>query len=135
VDWVDEAERAARNAVAPKGKRSEAANERRLQVWRLRIQGWPYEDIARKLGVTNATVCTDLQWCMKNLPATYDTVADFRVVALRRLEDWIREADDISVRVKLLDTQAKLLGAYAPVRVDAGVQVRHVIVGVEVDRL
>lgn len=120
---------------------------RRARAWKLRVDGYSVQDIAAELKVSHGTAHGDIKWCIKNLPAAYESAADFRHVALPRLDEMYRRlttgrtivVDDVVVnesptetamRVALatLDLQAKLLGAHAATKVDIESKTVHYVV-------
>ena len=144
VRWpVDAVERADEAILA-----AESALElRRAKAWKLRVDGYSVQDIAAELGISHGTAHADVQWCIKNLPAAYESAVDFRHVALPRLDEMYRRlttgrtvvVDDVVVhesptetamRVALsaLDLQAKLLGAHAATKVDIESKTVHYVV-------
>lgn len=126
----------------------------RTKAWKLRVTGYNIQDIAEELGISVGTAHADVRWCLDNLPAAYESAEDFRRVALPRLDEQYRRLTagrtitiegepvyepptETAMRVaqSALDLQAKLLGAYAPSRIDGSVTVKTVLAGVDVDEL
>lgn len=127
---------------------SDPVMQRRAKAWRMRLDSYALQDIAESLGVSFGTAQADIQWCLKNYPPAYESADDFRRITILQLEGakhrlWCRlmsrdtDNPDITERVLMSaqDMQAKLLGAYAPSRVDSSVVVRTELVGVETDKL
>jgi len=105
------------------------------------VLGHSIEQVADLLGISIATAWRDLRWCLDNVPAAYENAEDYRRVSLRRLDEMIRrhqlstsDAGDRTI-LAVADMQAKLLGAYAPSKVDASVTVRTELAGVDVGEL
>jgi hypothetical protein len=112
--------------------------KRRMEVWRLFLFGWSQHAIAEKLKCSVGTVNGDIKWCQTVLPLGVETAAEFRRMSLFRSEELLRMAmadGDARTAVMIMDFQAKVLGAYAAVKVDGQVTVRHEIVGVDVSGL
>lgn len=104
----------------------------RAKAWHLRLEGHSLSEIARMLGVSAMTVHRDVKWCQENLPGAYEGAAQLREMSLQRLDrqyrqlEPLRESGDVPahrVSVQIMDTQAKLTGAYAPTQVQATVSV------------
>lgn len=112
---------------------------RRVRVWDLRVRGHSITQIAALLECSIGTVHADLRWCLTNLPAAYESTQDFRVVTIARLDEMIERLTsnptDTGNKTVLMaqDMQAKLLGAYAPTKVDATVHTQYSIIGVPVE--
>ena len=115
---------------------------RRVRAWNLRLRGYSIQEIGEELRISIGSAHSDLKWCHENLPPAYETAEDFKRISLQQLDAQYRRVTsgrngepptDIAERVAIAikDAQAKLLGAYAPTRVDATVQTQYEIVGVE----
>jgi hypothetical protein len=145
VDAVERADEAVNAA-------SSTLELRRAKAWKLRVDGYSVQDIAAELNVSHGTAHADVRWCLDNLPAAYESAEDFRRVALPRLDDQYRRLTagrtviiegepvvesptETAMRVaqSALDLQAKLLGAYAPSKVDGSVVVKYELAGVDTD--
>lgn len=116
--------------------------KRRINAWKMRLLGHSFITIAEELDVSIGTAHADVRWCHENLPLAFDSTQDFRHIALERIESWfvaLAEAcargDDSAIKTSnmLTDMQAKLLGGYAPTRVDATVRTQYEIIGVNTD--
>lgn len=127
---------------------SDETTLRRLKAWKLRLHGYSHEDIADALEVGIATAYRDIRWCIDNLPPAFESAEDFRRISLKRLEQQVTrlitrlqsgasENPDVTERVLIAvqDTQAKLLGAYAPSRIDSSVTVKTELVGIPLDQV
>lgn len=116
-------------------------NARRVRAWRLRLAGYSILDIAEELGVSVGTAHADLKWAMANLTSAYESAEAFRHLSIPQLEEQYRRllemGTESSHRVALAvkDMQAKLLGAYAPTKVDATVKTQYQIVGVDTEQI
>ncbi len=114
---------------------------RRVKVWELRVKGHSVIQIATLLDCSFGTAHADLQWCLKNLPAAYESTQDFRSITLARLDEMIEHLQENrsdagnKTLIAAQDMQAKLLGAYAPTRIDANVKTQYEIVGVNVEEM
>lgn len=114
---------------------------RRVRAWRLRLSGYSIQDIADEMNCSVSTAHGYIKWAMENLPSAYTTAEEFRHVSLSQLEQQYKRLVEMdtegSVRVALQvkDMQAKLLGAYAPTKVDATVKTQYQIVGVDTEQL
>ena len=145
--WPVDAIERADEAVTAASQLDDAKMLERAKAWKLRVDGYSVQDIAAELGISVGTAHADVQWCIKNLPAAYESAVDFRHVALPRLDEMYRRlttgrtvvVDDVVVhesptetamRVALsaLDLQAKLLGAHAATKVDIESKTVHYVV-------
>jgi hypothetical protein len=122
--------------------RKEEVNDRRMNVWRLRMQGMMHIDIAEELAVSPQTVLNDLVWILENLPPTYHSAIHFRRISMEQLERMFYQLEPVRdtpigsrASVAIKDMQAKLLGAYAPTKVNADLSVNYSIEGVNTKEL
>lgn len=127
---------------------------RRCRAWKLRLMGYGIEHIAEELRVSHGTAQADVRWALDHLPSAYESAEDFRRITLKQLDDQFRRLTqereiidnetgrviklpptETAERVALAnkDLQAKLLGAYAPSKVDGSVVVKYSLAGVDVD--
>lgn len=118
----------------------------RLNTWKLRIQGYTIVDIAEELDIAVGTAHKNIQWCLKNLPAAFETVEDFKRIALSQLEKQYQRvtserngeppteiAERVGVAIKEL--QAKILGALSPTKVDSSMRLEYNITGVKTEEI
>jgi hypothetical protein len=146
VNWVEHVIQRAEAALI---STTDPIERRRLTIWKLRIQGYTLVNIAEQLGISYGTAHADMQWCYKNAPMAYESAEEFRHIGIAQLEQQYQmlvtprvildttETGDIVERVEApslmalkvaqsaKDMQAKLLGAYAPTRVEAGATPRR----------
>lgn len=116
--------------------------QRRILVWKKRLEGWSGHETAEQLGVSYVTVYADLKWCYANLPCSYGGADEVLRVSLERLEQMIRvmaprrsegDADAVRLTDQLIDRQAKLMGLYTA-RLELR-QVNYTIESVDLDQL
>lgn len=138
--WVDAAVTAVEGEIQEATWTRDQLAARRSNVWRLRVLGYSQTAIATELKIAQQTVSDDLKWCREHLPSVFETIVDFRNVSLARLEhlilklltnDQIAIGDQVRAVAGLVDLQAKLLGGYAPTKVDAAVTVDYQITGID----
>lgn len=117
--------------------------KRRIEAWRLRIQGYSAGEVAKKQKVSLAMIYKDWEWGKTHLPVAMANAEDFKHVSLERLEQQYRQlsaarnrADDSAHRVSLaiLETQAKILGVLSN-KVDVSGNLKYEIVGVDLDQV
>lgn len=145
--WVDDMERRAEDALNALDENADPRLKRRLEAWNLRIRGHAIEQIAALMNVSVGTAHADIRWCLDHLPAAYESAQDFRTVAVRRLDEQYlmltapgpagEPPSETALRVAQAaqDMQAKLLGAYAPTKVDGSMTVKTVLVGIDADEI
>lgn len=115
-----------KKARPPHPGEDERIAERRAKVWKLRLSGAHYRDIAREVGVDASTVCRDLA-ADRAAFITFraEAAEDDREMALQRLDRlWVsvevrlRDGHPSAVRdgVRVIDQRARLLGLHAPVK-------------------
>lgn len=112
---------------------------RRVESWKMRIQGWPPYEIAEHFKVSVQTTYADLRWAQENLSSAIDSAEELRRLSLERLDKQYQQLATLRARaeeigdgphrtsVYIMDMQAKLLGAYAPSKVDGSVVVKYVL--------
>lgn len=120
--------------------------QRRARVWKMRIMGYSVAEIAEELKCAFGTAHGDIKWCLKNYPPAYESADELRHVSLERLDAQYRrvlsprprydeQANVVGydppmergelIAQRALDMMHKLLGAYAPTRVETGVTQRE----------
>lgn len=101
--------------------------ERRMQVLALRNGGMTYRQIAKHFEISEPTARRDEQWALRYvggqdieaiINVQRSVVLDMRRANYRRMLEGDKDA--ATVILKGLDHEAKLLGLYAPVRVQTG---------------
>lgn len=133
-------------ALAELGPDASAKMRERLTAWSLRIKGYSIYNIADELHLSVGAVHADIKWCLANLPAAYESTESFRHMAMDALDEQLARLQsgrngepptDTAERVivAIRDMQAKLLGAYAPTKVDASVKTQYEVLGIEADKL
>lgn len=129
------ADQGIRDAVT---KKEPAIRIRRARAWKLRISGYSLAEIAEELHYSTRGACEDIQWCQENYPPAYETVDDFRRASLATLDAQIKrlvkrleqgDGTDTTEHVlqKAREQQARLLGAFMPMGLNADVIVRNVL--------
>ncbi len=141
VSWVE----TTMDLVAQELERAELEGgdkfKERVNAWRLRLVGYSMIDIAEELGISVGTAHADVHWAQEHLASAYESAEAFRRVSLPQLDQQYREllamrtetAHRVAMGVK--DLQAKLLGAYAPTRIDANIKTQYEIVDVNTKEL
>lgn len=118
--------------MARGGQRDKAAiAQRQTLVLQLRQDGWSYRAIGEKIGISYVQAHKDMKAALAELHETnLEATADYVALELARLdmltkglEPMARVGDPASVNayMKVMDQRAKLLGLYAPTKVDANV--------------
>lgn len=116
---------------------------RRIEAYRLKVQGYSYQDIADKIDVSYPTAVSDVQWAIRNLPTAIETTEDFTKVTIDRIEQQLAQlsgsraaAEDAAHRTSatLMDLQARLLGVMTS-KTEVSAHVNYVVEGVDMDKL
>lgn len=108
----------------------------RIRAWRLKLAGYSYLDIAEEMGISSGAAHKYVKWAMENLPSAYSSAEEFKHISLEGLDEQYKrlvQMGSYKVALQVRDMQAKLLGAYAPTKVDATVRTQYEIVGVDTD--
>ena len=114
--------------MPPKPKDPTRIEKRRATVANMCLAGASSRDIAKQLGVSDATVSNDLKamreyWKKEQVTATQEAIAQ-QLAELDWMRTQVRGNSDVKLTLKirtLLDIQqqeAKLLGLYAPTRTE-----------------
>lgn len=114
--------------MPPKPKDPTRIEKRRATVANMCLAGASSRDIAKQLGVSDATVSNDLKamreyWKKEQVTATQEAIAQ-QLAELDWMRTQVRGNSDVKLTLKiraLLDIQqqeAKLLGLYAPARTE-----------------
>jgi hypothetical protein len=116
---------------------------KRVDAWKLRIQGYRPPDVAAAMGVSEVTVHAWFNWMRENYPLPIASLEDFMRLSISRLEEQYKQLeqgrknqDPQAQRVSLaiIDQEAKLLGAHTT-NVNVEGRVTYQIEGIDMDQL